>query len=143
MQERFFVRKVLPFLIVVPYLLVTGFILLLTSTMTNENLNRYAGTPEHPANVPDRAVWAGGFSGGKFIYCDAIVGNRDNHCTIYADVSGVIFAEADFHLKDENRAASKDELRYSGFNGQVIALKDGKVLVPEKPIIHHVEKGPS
>lgn len=108
--------------------------------LNNELLNKYADTPTRPKNVPEQAVWAGGFSGGDFIYCRVDIIKNRNHCVIYADVTGAIQAEADFYIKDEKRAATAKELSYDYFDGQNIKLENGKILIPERPIIYRVLK---
>ncbi len=103
--------------------------------LDTHDFSKDAEAPPRPKDVPERAVWAGGIKGGNFFLCDANAESAVNHCTIYADYTGIVVADANFRIMGENRAASSDELNYQSFNGQVIHLKNGKYLVPEKPII--------
>ena len=103
--------------------------------MSPDIFNWNVVVPPRPANVPSEAVWSGGAMGGNFIWCDVSPAADKNHCVVYSDDDGSIYAEADFRLQKENRAARHDELSYNGFDGQVIHLMNGDKLVPDHELI--------
>lgn len=85
--------------------------------------------PERPPSVPEAAVWSGGLDGGNWFNCDSKLDSEYNSCTVYADVTGVVLETGRYQLKNEKRAAMKNELQYSYFSAGEINLNNNKVLV--------------
>jgi hypothetical protein len=83
-------------------------------------------TPTRPATVPASAVWVD----GVFIECSVETKSQANRCTIYNDSTGEILRSGLFILSGGGREATKAELKYAAFGGQVIYLQDARLLYP-------------
>jgi hypothetical protein len=86
-----------------------------------------AYSPSRPDGVPSSAVWAGGLDGGGWVTCTES-SRGYNLCTIY-DEEGRTRGPAPYRLKDLNRAAEANELKYTYVTGKAIGLKGGRELV--------------
>jgi hypothetical protein len=91
--------------------------------------SRSIPAPERPKNVPATAMWSGGPDGGDWFDCDYDPKRDWNNCTVYSDVTGVVGESGRFRLKDEKRAARKEELRYSYYSLGEIHLSNNQMLV--------------
>jgi hypothetical protein len=85
--------------------------------------------PERPGNVPATAIWSGGPDGGNWFDCDSGKNSEYNNCAVYADVTGVVIESGKYQLKDERRAATKNELQYAYYSVGEINLKNNKLLI--------------
>jgi hypothetical protein len=105
--------------------------------------------PPRPTNVPEEAVWAGGEDGGAWIDCSLDIEKGANFCTVYFDRDGDVWARTHFVLRDSGTGLPKSELTYSGFDGLVIYLSEGRVLEPlryhlgEKISLAPIDNGPN
>jgi hypothetical protein len=86
--------------------------------------------PVRPTSVPETAIWSGGAEGGAWIDCQIGNERNANHCTVYNDQTGDVWKTGFFIIRGENRAASREELKYNGFDGDYIHLSDGRTLDP-------------
>ena len=87
-------------------------------------------TPKRLSDIPESAVWAGGPDGGAWIECQVASDGKSNPCKVWSDQTGRLEAQGEFHLEREQRAAAKEELRFTGYGGTQIYLADNRVLVP-------------
>jgi hypothetical protein len=85
--------------------------------------------PERPPSVPMTAVWSGGPDGGNWFDCDSKRDSEYNRCTVYADVTGVVLESGRYQLRDEKRAAMKNELQYAYYSLGEINLRNNKLLL--------------
>ncbi len=88
--------------------------------------------PPRPSAVPATAVWAGGVDGGAWIDCSVDSLRNVNPCTVYHEKTGEIWAKGAYLLRDAQRAATREELTFEAFDGDVIHLRNGKVLTRTK-----------
>lgn len=93
--------------------------------------------PERPDSVPDGAVWAGGPDGGEWIDCLPIKDSAGCfRCDMYSDQSGEQYEQfwwGNGIYCSRNGEYTMDSLMllYSGFDGTVIHLTNGDVLIPD------------
>ena len=78
-----------------------------------------------PARVPKSATWVSGKQTG--FYLDCSVADSVDNCTVYFG-SGQVLVSGRYRLLDYDRAATKEELRFVGFDGEVIFLDGNKRL---------------
>lgn len=112
--------------------------------------------PARPANVPGSAEWAGGADGGAWIDCrwEAKEPATLYSCTTFNDNTGEVWARGQFVLSRTNRAPEPHEGRfitiagprsdrpsYRSFDGSVIYLSTGELLVPDGWVDHPWENG--
>src|SRR5258708_3393058 len=88
--------------------------------------------PPRPDSVPESARWAGGQDGGGWVTCSIEATSEHNFCTIY-DEEGRTRGPAQYKLRNLNRAAQPEELRYKYVTGQAIGLEGGLELVQVSP----------
>jgi hypothetical protein len=88
--------------------------------------------PNKPANVPQEAVWSGGANGGAFIYLRK---NNDSpphiySAEIYYDSTGEIWYKGQLKIEpvDNPQFDWKNKDVYSGWDGDTLYLKDGRLL---------------
>lgn len=86
-------------------------------------------TPTRPTTVPASAVWVD----GVFIECSVETKSQANRCTIYNDSTGEILRSGLFIVSGGGREATKAELKYAAFGGQVIYLQDARLSYPVTP----------
>jgi hypothetical protein len=89
----------------------------------------HVSSPERPPNVPASAVWSGGPDGGNWFDCDTKQDSEYNHCMVYADVTGIVLESGRYQLRNEKRAATKNELQYAYYSEGEIYLKNKKTLI--------------
>jgi len=82
-----------------------------------------------PSSVPVSATWAGGADGGAWIDCKYIHGLM-YRCAVF-DNQGELWSEGNYAL-DRPRAKVISPADYNFFDGNVIGLKDGAMLVLKK-----------
>lgn len=105
-----------------------------TSAVLVLSIGIYLGCtqPGHtrPTGVPPEAVWAGGVDGGNWITCTA-EDHDFNYCVVYHDFTGDVRLSGSFHLEDQHRAATRDELTflYADIGLNSIHLEGGGKLV--------------
>jgi hypothetical protein len=107
--------------------------------------------PERPAGVPAEARWAGGCEGGAWIGCATVVKEPFTafSCTIHDHPGGNPIAAGPFVLADPIRgrgtggkyrpqaaAFAEPPRQYLRYDGTVIALPDGRYLVPHGTVDH-------
>jgi hypothetical protein len=85
--------------------------------------------PERPSTVPSSAVWVGGPKGGVWIECRVDRVEDVNPCTVHNEFTGKVEMSGDFELQSERRAATSEELQFSGCDFRAIDLKNGLMLV--------------
>jgi hypothetical protein len=86
--------------------------------------------PPRPSSVSQSAIWAGGADGGAFIDCRVNADGSDS-CAVYNDFTGQIWMrDRVYVLKGQSRGATRDELVYSGADGERIFLSNGDYLIP-------------
>ena len=82
-----------------------------------------------PSSVPSSAKWAGGPDGGSYVECSIDKEHNANKCTVWNDYTGQIVESGYYRLSNQNRAATKDELRIKGADrGGTILLEGDLVL---------------
>lgn len=84
--------------------------------------------PARPDGVPNSATWAGGWDGGGWVTCSSDANADHNTCTIY-DEQGRTRGSALYKLKNLNRAARPEELKYTYVTGMAIGLEGGLELM--------------
>ncbi len=112
--------------------------------------------PPRPVGVPTEAVWAGGSDGGAWIGCKWQTNEPTTSysCTTYSDSNGRIWAEGQFVLARSAQPSNASkrrfvavvdpfsgQLSYDGYDGRIIYLSTGKLLVPEGWIDHPGSNG--
>jgi hypothetical protein len=85
--------------------------------------------PDRPRAVPESAKWAGGWDGGSWIDCSLLAKGAYNYCQIFDEGGSLLYA-SNYRLRNLNRAAVADELRYRYVDGTTILLQAGLALVP-------------
>ncbi|CAB1063445.1 hypothetical protein D1BOALGB6SA_8228 [Olavius sp. associated proteobacterium Delta 1] len=89
--------------------------------------------PDRPAGVPEDAVWVGGPDGGDWIQCKK---KRDRlfECQIFSDVKGFKISRGNYYF-DGN--FENIDLNYRFHDGQIIQLKEGKLVPVGKHVHYH------
>ena len=83
---------------------------------------------QYPPGVPSYAVWAGGADGGAYISCTNPLPRGVNFCRVWNDFTGEIGGVGDYQLQSEHRAATPDELKYTGAAVPYIYLRGWLIL---------------
>ncbi len=86
--------------------------------------------PDRPSSVPPSAEWVGGDKGGSWIECEFDSTSKANRCHVYNENTGRLKAEGLYVLRSTGEGVRPGELSYSFFDGRVIGLMDGRLLVP-------------
>lgn len=99
--------------------------------------------PPRAKGIPSEAVWAGGADGGAWILCKQHDQQKDEYCCqVFNESTGEILANGQYTLRksiwhsDQQKATYHivqpipQELDYSGFDGNLIFLKNSLVMVP-------------
>lgn len=81
-----------------------------------------------PSGVPADAVWAGGADGGAYVRCSLDKERGLDKCIVWNDFNGETDGLKDYRLEKEHRAASVDELKFTGAVNDLIFLQNGLVL---------------
>jgi len=88
--------------------------------------------PGRPGAVPTSAIWSGGADGGAWYDCSENRRSNVNECAIFSD-EGKLWIRAQYKLKNQNRAATKEEFRHPWIDhipdAKEIHLDDGKILI--------------
>ena len=86
--------------------------------------------PERPLTVPPAAVWVGGDKGGCWIDCTLAKSENANRCTVYDERTGEVWATGLYVQKSDGEPVQPANLTYNFFDGEVIGLTGGRLLVP-------------
>jgi hypothetical protein len=86
--------------------------------------------PPRPSGVPAKAVWAGGIDGGNFILLSPARPDGTYPAKIYNDHSGGLGFSGKLRLKEPSQAPIdvNDPKTYSGWDGESLFLRDGRIL---------------
>ena len=84
-----------------------------------------AKAPQRPTKVPASAIWAGGPDGGSWIDCAKEDSGTTYSCTVYNDSSGDVEAQGKYRL--QGLPAAPAQLKFTGFDGEVILLAQGRL----------------
>jgi hypothetical protein len=90
--------------------------------------------PPRPSGVHGKAIWAGGIEGGDFILLIPAKPDGTYAAKIYNDHSGDLEFNGKLRLKEASQAPIdvSDPKTYSGWDGQSLFLRDGRILQPVK-----------
>ena len=95
-----------------------------------------ARAPAKPFVVPATAAWAPGAGGARGAWVDCFRAEDDEHaftCAIYRE-DGAIEARGAFTLRDpgagKKSARPREPMRYASWDGRIIHLEGGRLLVP-------------
>lgn len=78
--------------------------------------------PIRPKNVPDEAIRVG----GEWIVCQtAQSGETWNRCSVYADKTGSLITSGRYRLRQHERPATRDELRYTMYDDNLFNKPEG------------------
>jgi hypothetical protein len=69
---------------------------------------------KRPSGVPANAVWAGGADRGAYVRCSLDEQREVDKCIVWKDYNGETDGLKDYRLEKEHRAASVDELKFTG-----------------------------
>jgi hypothetical protein len=83
---------------------------------------------KRPSSVPADAVWAGGADGGAYVRCSLDTKREVDKCIMWNDFNGETDGLKDYRLEKQHRAASVDELKFTGAVNDLIFLQNGLVL---------------
>jgi hypothetical protein len=88
--------------------------------------------PPRPSGVPEHAIWAGGMDGGEFLLISPAKADGSYPAKIYNDHSGELEFNGLLRLdKPGGKPIDvKDPKVYSDWDGDVLSLRDGRVLRP-------------
>jgi hypothetical protein len=86
--------------------------------------------PERPSTVPQEATWVGGEKGGCWIKCQLDASKNANRCTVFDERTGDVWASGLYVLRSDGSPVQPGDLDYNFFNGRVIGLSGGRILVP-------------
>jgi hypothetical protein len=90
--------------------------------------------PPRPSGVHAKAIWAGGIDGGAFIRLIPAKADGTYAARIYNDHSGDLEFNGKLRLKELSQAPIdvNDPKTYSGWDGESLFLRDGRILRPVK-----------
>jgi hypothetical protein len=90
--------------------------------------------PPRPSGVHAKAIWAGGIDGGAFILLIPAKPDGTYAARIYNDHSGDLEFNGKLRLKELSQAPIdvNDPKTYSGWDGESLFLRDGRILRPVK-----------